>query len=162
MNQTMPVTFILLLLGVVCGCAGKFCIDTLGGSGAHWLLFWEILCLVHLFASLCTSMLFLILHGPVTVVDQSMTRMLFPYWLRRVVFYVALFLLPLLCGLAPFAGVGEWLKHFVSLVVGRLLWSELDQLLMIIGRCVLLSECFVFVIFDLFYFVASSMHVVMT
>ncbi|KAJ0703921.1 hypothetical protein HanPI659440_Chr14g0556861 [Helianthus annuus] len=119
MNQTMPVTFILLLLGVVCGFAGKFCIDTLGGSGAHWLLFWEILCLVHLFASLCTSMLFLILHGPVTVVDQSTTRMVFPYWLRRVVFYVALFLLPLLCGLAPFAGVGEWLKHFVSLVVGR-------------------------------------------
>ncbi|KAM0006052.1 hypothetical protein Hdeb2414_s0013g00419631 [Helianthus debilis subsp. tardiflorus] len=119
MNQTMPVTFILLLLGVVCGFAGKFCIDTLGGSGAHWLFFWEILCLVHLFASLCTSMLFLILHGPVAVVDQSTTRMLFPYWLRRVVFYVALFLLPLLCGLAPFAGVDEWLKHFVSLVVGR-------------------------------------------
>jgi hypothetical protein len=37
-NQTMPITFIMLLLGVGCGYAGKFCIDTLGGSGNHWLL----------------------------------------------------------------------------------------------------------------------------
>ncbi|KAL8193912.1 hypothetical protein R6Q57_026154 [Mikania cordata] len=119
-NQTMPVTFILLLLGVGCGFAGKFCIDTLGGSGAHWLLFWEILCLVHLFANICTSMLFVVLHGPVTVVDQSPSRMLFPYWFRRMVFYAALLVyLPLLCGLMPFAGVGEWLEHFASLVVSR-------------------------------------------
>ncbi|KAI7730106.1 hypothetical protein M8C21_033312 [Ambrosia artemisiifolia] len=120
MNQTMPVTFILLLLGIGCGFAGKFCIDTLGGSGTHWLFFWEIICVVHLFANLCTSTLFLILHGPVTVVDQSSTRMVFPYWFRRVVFYAALLVyLPLICGLIPFAGVGEWVEHFVSLVVGR-------------------------------------------
>ncbi|KAD7478421.1 hypothetical protein R6Q59_007873 [Mikania micrantha] len=119
-NQTMPVTFILLLLGVGCGFAGKFCIDTLGGSGAHWLLFWEILCLVHLFANICTSMLFVVLHGPVTMVDQSSSRMLFPYWIRRMVFYAALLVyLPLLCGLMPFAGVGEWLEHFAQLVVSR-------------------------------------------
>ncbi|CAN4125567.1 unnamed protein product [Withania somnifera] len=48
-NQTMPVTFILLLLGVGCGFAGKFCIDTLGGSGYHWLIYWETLCLLHFF-----------------------------------------------------------------------------------------------------------------
>ncbi|RVW55058.1 Protein CPR-5 [Vitis vinifera] len=46
-KQTMPVTFIILLLGVVCGVAGKFCVDTLGGSGYHWLLYWEALCLLH-------------------------------------------------------------------------------------------------------------------
>ncbi|KAI3794547.1 hypothetical protein L1987_37179 [Smallanthus sonchifolius] len=120
MNHTMPVTFILLLLGVGCGFAGKFCIDTLGGSGNHWLLYWEILCLVHLFANICTSMLFFILHGPVTVIDQSPRRMVFPYWFRRVVFYATLLLyLPLICGLVPFAGVGEWLEHFASLVVSR-------------------------------------------
>ncbi|KAM0056073.1 hypothetical protein Hdeb2414_s0006g00215501 [Helianthus debilis subsp. tardiflorus] len=116
-NQTMPVTFILLLLGVGCGFAGKFCIDTLGGSGTHWLLFWELLCLVHLFANVCTSMLFTLLHGPVTTVDRSMSHKLFPYWFRRVVFYAAMLVyLPLLCGLMPFAGVGEWLYHFASLV----------------------------------------------
>ncbi|KAI3798552.1 hypothetical protein L1987_33829 [Smallanthus sonchifolius] len=120
MNHTMPVTFILLLLGVGCGFAGKFCINTLGGSGNHWLLFWEILCLVHLFANICTSTLFLILHGPVTVVDQSPRRMVFPYWFRRVVFYATLLVcLPLICGLVPFAGVGEWLEHFASLVVSH-------------------------------------------
>lgn len=117
-NQTMPITFIFLLLGVGCGFAGKLCIDTLGGSGNHWLVFWELICMVHLFANICTSMLFVILHGPVTVVDQSTSHKLFPYWLRRVVFYTLLLAyLPLFCGLMPFAGPGEWLEHFASLVV---------------------------------------------
>ncbi|XP_076887861.1 protein CPR-5-like [Bidens hawaiensis] len=121
-NQTMPVTFILLLLGVGCGFAGKFCIDTLGGSGTDWLIFWELLCLVHLFANICTSMLFSLLHGPITTVDQSMSRKLFPYWFRRVVFYTAvLACLPLLCGLIPFAGVSEWFDHFASLVTSRVI-----------------------------------------
>ncbi|KAK9062270.1 hypothetical protein SSX86_019456 [Deinandra increscens subsp. villosa] len=119
-NQTMPVTFILLLLGVVCGFSGKIGIDTLGGSGFHWLLFWEIFCMVHLFANICTSMLFRILHGRVNVVDQSPRRLWFPYWLRRVVFYAALLVvLPVICGLMPFAGAGEWFEHFRSLVADR-------------------------------------------
>lgn len=117
-NQTMPVTFILLLLGVGCGFAGKFCIDTLGGSGTVWLIYWEVLCLVHFFANIWTSMLFRILHGPVTVVDRSMGRKLFPYWFRRMVFYAVLLVyLPLLCGLMPFAGPVEWVEHFASRVV---------------------------------------------
>ncbi|XP_076928502.1 protein CPR-5-like [Bidens hawaiensis] len=121
-NQTMPVTFILLLLGAGCGFAGKCCIDTLGGSGTHWLIFWELLCLVHLFANICTSMLFRLLHGPVTTVDQSMSRKLLPYWFRRVVYYSAVLVcLPLLCGLIPFAGVGEWFDHFASLVTSRVI-----------------------------------------
>ncbi|PWA78171.1 hypothetical protein CTI12_AA217790 [Artemisia annua] len=119
-NQTMPITFLLLLLGVGCGFAGKFCIDTLGGSGNHWLFYWEFLCLVHFFANVCTSMLFVILHGPVTVTGGSMGHMLFPYWVRRLAFYaIVLVYLPLLCGLMPFAGPGEWLEHFSGLVVGR-------------------------------------------
>ncbi|KVI08528.1 protein CPR-5 [Cynara cardunculus var. scolymus] len=119
-NQTMPVTFILLLLGVGCGFAGKFCIDTLGGSGNHWLVYWEVLCLVHFFANVCTSMLFFILHGPVTVTERSVSSKLFPYWFRRFVFYaMVLVWLPLLCGLIPFAGPGEWLEHFGSLIESR-------------------------------------------
>nr|GFB95659.1 protein CPR-5 [Tanacetum cinerariifolium] len=114
----MPITFLLLLLGVGCGFAGKFCIDTLGGSGNHWLFYWEFLCLVHFFANVCTSMLFIILHGPVTVTGGSMGHVLFPYWLRRLAFYaIVLVYLPLLCGLMPFAGPGEWLEHFSGLVV---------------------------------------------
>lgn len=120
-NQTMPVTFILLLLGVGCGFAGKFCIDTLGGSGNHWLFYWEVLCLVHFFANVCTSMLFFILHGPVTVTERSVSSKLCPYWFRRFVFYATVLVwLPLLCGLIPFAGPGEWLEHFGSLIESRM------------------------------------------
>ncbi|KAJ8543734.1 hypothetical protein K7X08_025352 [Anisodus acutangulus] len=117
-NQTMPVTFILLLLGVGCGFAGKLCIDTLGGSGYHWLIYWETLCLLHFFSNVFISTLFLILNGPVTVSEKSTRDGTFPYWMRRSMFYTTLLLfLPLLCGLMPFAGAGEWKDHFSSLVL---------------------------------------------
>lgn len=117
-NQTMPVTFILLLLGFGCGFAGKFCIDTLGGSGYRWLIYWETLCLLHFFSNVCISTLFLILNGPVTVSEKSRRDGNFPYWMRRSMFYTTLLIiLPLLCGLMPFAGPGEWKDHFSSLVL---------------------------------------------
>ncbi|XP_022978446.1 protein CPR-5-like isoform X1 [Cucurbita maxima] len=116
-NQAMPVTFIVLLLGVACGLAGKFCIDTLGGSGLHWLMFWEIMCSMHLCANLFTSALFLILQGPVEVSQGKNRHSILPYWIRRAVFYALLLVfLPLLCGLIPFAGVGAWKDHFFLLV----------------------------------------------
>ncbi|XP_038883325.1 protein CPR-5 isoform X2 [Benincasa hispida] len=116
-NQAMPVTFIVLLLGVACGFAGKLCIDTLGGSGLHWLMIWETLCLLHLFANIFTSALFLILHGPIEVSQRKNCHVILPYWFRRVVFYTLLLVfMPLLCGLIPFAGVGEWKDHFSLLV----------------------------------------------
>jgi hypothetical protein len=106
--KQMPVTFMLLLLGVACGLAGKLCVDTLGGSGYHWLLFWETLCLLHFISNVCTSALFLILHGPVNV-SQGTKGTIFPYWIRQFLFYVILLLfLPLFCGLMPFASLGEW------------------------------------------------------
>lgn len=124
-NQTMPVTFIVLLLGVACGLAGKLCIDTLGGSGLHWLMFWETLCLLHLFANIFTSALFLILHGPVEVSEGKNRRTILPYWIRRVVFYtILLVFLPLLCGLFPFAGVSEWKDHFSLLVTEMMTASD--------------------------------------
>ncbi|RVX21459.1 Protein CPR-5 [Vitis vinifera] len=106
-KQTMPVTFIILLLGVVCGVAGKFCVDTLGGSGYHWLLYWEALCLLHFVSNICTSALFLLLHGPITVSQGAKGNTMIPYWIRRTLFYAAILLfLPLLCGLMPFASPG--------------------------------------------------------
>ncbi|KAI9165702.1 hypothetical protein LWI28_019055 [Acer negundo] len=116
-RQTMPITFILLLLGFACGFAGKLCIDTLGGSGYLWLLYWESLCLVHFFANVWTSALFRILHGPVNVSQGTKGHTIVPYWIRRSLFYATMLLfLPLVCGLLPFASLGEWIDHFVVLV----------------------------------------------
>ncbi|KAL9250581.1 CPR-5-like protein [Drosera capensis] len=116
-NQTMPITFILLLLGTACGYAGKLCLETLGGSGYHWLVYWELLCSIHFFANICTPILFDILHGPVRPSQGMQSRLMFPYRLRRILFYlVVLVVLPLLCGLMPFAGIREWKEHFSSAI----------------------------------------------
>ncbi|XP_042505417.1 protein CPR-5-like [Macadamia integrifolia] len=126
-NQMMPVTFILLLLGVGCGIVGKLCIDTLGGNGYHWLLYWEALCLLHLLANMCTSALFSILYGPVLVAQGTKARAVLPYWLRRLVFYVIILLfLPLLGGLLPFASLGDWKEHFLLLITDNLFASAIE------------------------------------
>ncbi|KAI3431097.1 uncharacterized protein J3R85_008016 [Psidium guajava] len=121
-NQTMPVTFLLLLLGVACGFAGKLCVDTLGGSGYHWLIFWETICLLHFLLNIWTSELFVILHGPISTSQGMRTDpVIVPYWIRRVLFYAAvLIFLPLFCGLIPFASPVEWKDHFSQLIVDRL------------------------------------------
>lgn len=114
-HQTMPVTFILLLLGVGCGYAGKFCINTLGGSGSHWLIYWEVLCLLHFFSNTFNSTLFFILNGPIRVAERVQEHnSVFPYWMRRSLFYATLLFLPLLCGFMPFASPREWFNHFSS------------------------------------------------
>ncbi|KAK1361677.1 Nuclear transcription factor Y subunit B-3-like [Heracleum sosnowskyi] len=119
-KQAMPVTFILLLLGVGCGFAGKFCIDTLGGSGNHWLFFWEAQCLLHFLSNICTPALFIMLNGRITVTERSRSRRVCPFWIRRFLFYsTILVVLPLLCGFIPFAGLGEWRDHFSSLILDR-------------------------------------------
>ncbi|KAI8536084.1 hypothetical protein RHMOL_Rhmol10G0228600 [Rhododendron molle] len=121
-SQTMPVTFILML-GVACGFAGKLCIDTLGGSGYHWLLHWEVLCILHFFSSVRTSDLFHVLYGPISVSHGGAMekKTMFPYWIRRFFFYaVVLLLLPMICGLVPFASPAEWKDH-LSLKVMDLL-----------------------------------------
>lgn len=117
-GQAMPITFIFLLLGVTCGAVGKLCVDTLGGSGYCWLCYWESLCLLHFLANIYPSVLFRIMNGPVSISqDPSRKRVWVPYCLRRTLFYaVTVVVLPLLCGLMPFASLVEWLKHFVSLV----------------------------------------------
>ncbi|XP_050876792.1 protein CPR-5 isoform X4 [Lathyrus oleraceus] len=122
-SQTMPVTFILLMLCIGCGYCGKLCIDTLGGSGNVWLLYWEILCLLH-FASICwTSALYRILHGPIDVMQTKKGNTIFRYWIRRLLFYVILLVvLPLCCGLMPFASLAQWKDHFMSKVITGSEW----------------------------------------
>ncbi|KAG9451136.1 hypothetical protein H6P81_011101 [Aristolochia fimbriata] len=114
-GQTMPITFILLLLGVVCGFAGKICVDTLGASGFWWLFYWEVLCLLHFSANVCTPVLFQILHGPISVRREGEGKVWIPYRFRRVIFYSLLFVVPVLCGLMPFASAWDWKDHFLSL-----------------------------------------------
>ncbi|CAI0428816.1 unnamed protein product [Linum tenue] len=121
-RSAMPITFILLLLGVMCGFAGKLCVDTLGGDGLHWLFFWETICSIHFLANMFTSTVFRVLCGSLHISPGgSRPRrriILWPYWLRRAVFYtVVLLVLPLCCGLLPFAGLGEWKDHFAMLVM---------------------------------------------
>lgn len=125
-QATMPVTFILLLLGVACGFAGKFCVDTLGGSGIQWLLYWEILCSLHFLSMICTSTLFQLLYGPVNISPLTKQhKAICPYWIRQSLFYTCLLLiLPLCCGLLPFASPGEWGDHFVQLVSNLLIADD--------------------------------------
>ncbi|KAK2438679.1 protein CPR-5 [Trifolium repens] len=113
-SQTMPVTFILLLLGIACGYCGKLCIDALGGSGSLWLIYWEIMCMLHFLSIVCTPTLFKILHGPVVASHKTKQNIILPYWFRRFWFYSTLLVfLPLLCGLAPFASFDQWKDHFL-------------------------------------------------
>uniref|UniRef100_A0A1D1ZLT5 Protein CPR-5 n=1 Tax=Anthurium amnicola TaxID=1678845 RepID=A0A1D1ZLT5_9ARAE len=116
-GSAMPITFILLLLGVACGAAGKFCIDTLGGNGYYWLLYWEIFCLLHFFANAFPSALYYILHGPISVSPVA-KKVLLPYWVRRFTFYtIVVLILPMFSGLLPFASLYEWKEHIVSKLI---------------------------------------------
>ncbi|RDX99145.1 Protein CPR-5, partial [Mucuna pruriens] len=112
-SQTMPVTFILLMLGVGCGYCGKLCVETLGGSGNVWLLYWEIMCFLHFLSIGWTSALHSVLHGPVIASQTTEDNTFFRYWIRRVLFYATMLVfLPLFCGLMPFASLGQWKDHF--------------------------------------------------
>ncbi|KAF5183430.1 Cpr-5-like, partial [Thalictrum thalictroides] len=115
-KQIMPVTHIVLLLGILCGMAGMLCVNSLGGSGSTWFLYWEALCSIHLVANTCTSTFFMILHGSVSVSQGHEEKTRLRSWVRRFLFYtLILVFLPLLCGLHPFASLSEWKDHFVSI-----------------------------------------------
>ncbi|XP_019415856.1 PREDICTED: protein CPR-5 [Lupinus angustifolius] len=118
-SQTMPITFILLLLGIGCGYFGKLCVATLGGNGYVWLLYWEGLCLLHFLCTVFTSTLYPILHGPVTASKTTRGSTFFPYWIRQILFYATLFMfLPVFCGTMPFATLSQWRDHFLFKVLG--------------------------------------------
>ncbi|XP_010462552.1 PREDICTED: protein CPR-5-like [Camelina sativa] len=112
-TQAMPISFIVIVLGVFCGLPVKVCVDIIGGDGKLWLMFWEVFCLFHLFANVFTLTLYGLMYGPIINVTQvtksSRFKTLFPYWARRSVLYVVfIFVLPAITGLLPFATFGEW------------------------------------------------------
>ncbi|KAL1215460.1 Protein CPR-5 [Cardamine amara subsp. amara] len=107
-KQTMPVTFIVIILGIFCGLPGKFCVDTLGGSGKLWLLLWEVFCLLQFGSNVFTLALYRLLYGPVNVTQEIKPNTMVPYWVRRSLFGVILLVLPVMNGALPFATFGEW------------------------------------------------------
>ncbi|KAL9663124.1 hypothetical protein QQ045_027962 [Rhodiola kirilowii] len=117
-GHSMPITFILLMLGGACGFFGKFCVDTLGGDGYIWLLFWETMCSIHFMANCFTSSLFTLLYGPINFnLSIKNSASWYYFFSRRVIFYaITLFILPFTCGLVPFATTDEWKDHFSALV----------------------------------------------
>nr|CAB3479249.1 unnamed protein product [Digitaria exilis] len=122
-GSNMPVTFNFILLGVVCGLAGRFCANTLGGDGNIWLICWEVLCSIHLLGNCYPSVLYRVLHGPISVSHRK-EAVWFPYWIRRWIFYAMIgFIMPALTGFLPFASLSDWLNHFArqlkSIFVGE-------------------------------------------
>ncbi|KAK9713331.1 hypothetical protein RND81_06G020300 [Saponaria officinalis] len=113
-SQGMPITLILLLLGVLCGFVGKICVDTLGGDGYIWVIFWEVLCMVHFFAIIFNSILYSVLYGAVQVCEGMKYGTIFPFWIRRMFFQLFLVLLPVCCGLLPFASASTWWEDHIS------------------------------------------------
>ncbi|TVU36029.1 hypothetical protein EJB05_17939, partial [Eragrostis curvula] len=113
-GTSMPVTFNFILLGVICGFAGRLCTNTLGGNGNIWLIYWEVLCSIHLLGNCYPSVLYRILHGPVTISHRK-DAVWFPYWIRRCIFYAVLgFIIPAFTGLLPFASISDWNNHFTE------------------------------------------------
>ncbi|CAN8251581.1 unnamed protein product [Cochlearia groenlandica] len=121
-KQKMPVTFIVLFLGIVCGLAGKICVDTLGGDGKLWLLLWGVFCLVQFVSNVFTLALYGVIYGPMSSVTQGTKRSrLVPYWVRRSFYFgMIMFVLPFANGLLPFATFGEWRNHVTVAVSGYL------------------------------------------
>ncbi|KAL5222772.1 hypothetical protein ABZP36_027485 [Zizania latifolia] len=113
-GSNMPITFNCILLGIICGFAGRFCANTLGGNGNTWLLCWEVLCSIHLLGNLYPSVLYRVLHGPISVSHREQVVWL-PYWARRCMFYAVMgLIIPTLTGLLPFASLSDWKDHFVE------------------------------------------------
>ncbi|KAG8081665.1 hypothetical protein GUJ93_ZPchr0019g2654 [Zizania palustris] len=113
-RSNMPITFNCILLGIICGFAGRFCANTLGGNGNTWLMFWEVLCSIHLLGNLYPSVLYYILHGPISVSHREQVVWL-PYWVRRWMFYAVMgLIIPTLTGLLPFASLSDWKDHFAE------------------------------------------------
>ncbi|CAA7060426.1 unnamed protein product [Microthlaspi erraticum] len=97
MKQAMPVSFIVVFLGVFCGLIGKFSVDTLGCNGKLWLILWEVFCALQLAANVYMLPLHGLIYGPT---QGTMV----PYRARRVLFFgLVNLLLPVIIGFLPFA-----------------------------------------------------------
>jgi hypothetical protein len=126
-GPNMPVTFNVMVLGLVCGSVGRFCVDTLGGDGNIWLIFWEALCSIHLLGNICPSLLHRMLYGPISLTHRTKTLGL-PYWSRQYIFFVLVALiLPCLAGLLPFASLSDWKEHAVEYAKSRFTGSAIED-----------------------------------
>ncbi|CAM6068633.1 unnamed protein product, partial [Sphagnum tenellum] len=108
-SQAMPATILLIILGGLCGVAGKFAVDSMGGSGYHWLLVWESLCVIHASTTCFTPYLYWLLNGaPQHTLDKRRQYYLLNPWVRGLLFHGCLVLvLPAMAGLLPFAPFRE-------------------------------------------------------
>ncbi|CAN5966524.1 unnamed protein product [Sphagnum jensenii] len=115
-SQAMPATILLIILGGLCGAAGKFAVDSMGGSGYHWLLVWESLCVIHASSTCFTPYLYWLLNGaPQHTLDKQRQYYLLNPWVRRLLFHGCLGLvLPAMAGLLPFAPFREVLRTIFS------------------------------------------------
>ena len=126
-SQAMPATILIIILGGLCGIAGKVAVDSMGGSGHHWLLTWELFCVIHTAATCFTPFLYWVLNGtpPSTISSvaaatgkgqrRKLHLVTMPPWLRRLVFHMCMVLvLPVLAGLLPFATIQEIVRVFGS------------------------------------------------
>lgn len=115
-SQAMPATILIIVLGGLCGIAGKFAVDSMGGSGFHWLLIWEALCLIHASATCFTSFVYWLLNGsPQSTSRKRRFHCFVSPWLRRLLFHITVVLiLPAMAGLLPFAPVREVLRMLSS------------------------------------------------
>ncbi|TKW41790.1 hypothetical protein SEVIR_1G340900v4 [Setaria viridis] len=126
-GPNMPITFNGMLLGVVCGWFGRKCVDTLGGDGNVWLVFWEAICFIHLLGNTWPSRLHCMLNGPICVTDRTKAVRL-PYWARRYAFYVLLTLiLPCSAGLLPFAPLSDWIEPAIQYIKSILSGSNIED-----------------------------------
>jgi hypothetical protein len=110
-RPNMPITFNVMILSLFCGFTGKLCVDALGGSGLHWLIYWEMMCLIHFLVNAFPSTMYHLLYGPLSV-SQGIEVVRRPYWIGRyILFVVLLVILPLSAGFLPFASFSEWFEH---------------------------------------------------
>lgn len=110
MKQAMPVSFIVVFLGVFCGLLGKFSVDTLDANGKLWLVLWEVFCVLQLVANVYMLPLHGLIYGPVTQrTNSSPCNTMVPYRARRVLLFgVINLVLPVIMGFLPFAAtLGE-------------------------------------------------------
>ncbi|CAL4885553.1 unnamed protein product [Urochloa decumbens] len=126
-GTNMPITFNGMLLGVVCGWLGRRCVDTLGGDGDVWLMFWEAICFIHLLGNTWPSLLQHMLYGPYSATGRTKAVRV-PYWARRYAFYVLVTLiLPCSAGLLPFASLSDWKEHAVQYLKSRFSGSNIED-----------------------------------
>ncbi|KAG6553832.1 hypothetical protein Mapa_004749 [Marchantia paleacea] len=114
-SQAMPATVIVIVLGGICGFAGKISIDSLGGSGIHWLVLWECLCFMHALATCFTSLLYHFLNGAPgrNYFEKASLASRISSGVTVIAFHsVLVFFLPVMAGLLPFASPEDIMQIF--------------------------------------------------